>query len=1024
MKEYIKGENVDELGSKFIKCIGIVGEEKKAELLNEIKELKELIKRREEEEEKTSFEEKMDEKEMVLEDKRVDNIKCIGLPYTQKLLVIKRNKLKCIQHPDSLSSVCFEGFPSPSSSTILMHLPNQEYHLLVNTLPFSSLLASISPLHSPSLIQFIHALRNPYFTTHHKNIVFIIQIQNAKFAISFIIQFLTALLAQHKNMCSTQSGKEIIRAHFFEKYEKLKESLVKLIEKPVELGDLNEEPVNLQSLNVCLSILCSLDEQLWCGIRSEGGEKYSALWNNTTCRINTAYGRLESFCTWFSSFPDCISLAECGLVNIGDKRPNVRHFLQMSAEIPSVLCLSRPQKQEIWEAIRKEIPLEFMLEGEPSCNVSLNKSLHYFPPQIHQVSKSYDKDKKEDENSESTIDEILVKNDSNFFLTASYDGTVCIWNSSFKLSKMCSTDFRKPLVEEKESQEKEESKEIQVAKKIEVVEEMKDDCIYSIYGEDLFTEVEEILSEEEKVDISEEKASKSEKKPEKPPVVPKNDFVIQLMSMGFASEDVKKALIECKNESVDLALDILEEIQKKKIAEPPILITVPDKIILSWACPRCTFINIEGKSLCEICTEKAPLSAYVERKTEEPKPDETSAQEEAKQKEEEEAAKKKQEEEASLRKKQAEEKANYNEFISESIIEGFAFILHKQHIHCPFTIACVLTSPIHNKSTLRLRHFHYKTKLSSSLIFTEKNDIGCYSLLTDFWLDSTHPALINNTLFAESPLQLNLISQFITNQNNTNFSIIHIKPPKQTDLDTQGQAPVPFLLNRGVMFPKVQVDIKLDLVQIYGIVASEGKCAGDEGIDGNMIFILGVQAPDKEDAPAAGNDVLKIVQIKVCLLGNEGQTMECQIVTQKQIDVSHPARLFAVQGAVVVVSQKKTYVFQEQSLEIQSVFEFEFENLNNVSLLDVGEPVQNVQEIVKRGITKYNETKTKSKRKYELCEVKKGEIVRFSLGDELQLKDFQESPKKIGTEEKMEDNIQIVSFLSLILYLECRRFNF
>ena len=36
---------------------------------------------------------------------------------------------------------------------------------------------------------------------------------------------------------------------------------------------------------------------------------------------------------------------------------------------------------------------------------------------------------------------------------------------------------------------------------------------------------------------------------------------------------------------------------------------------MSWGCPSCTFINVEGKSKCEICETEAPESAYVKQET-------------------------------------------------------------------------------------------------------------------------------------------------------------------------------------------------------------------------------------------------------------------------------------------------------------------------------------------------------------------------------------------------------------------------
>ena len=71
-------------------------------------------------------------------------------------------------------------------------------------------------------------------------------------------------------------------------------------------------------------------------------------------------------------------------------------------------------------------------------------------------------------------------------------------------------------------------------------------------------------------------------------------MIEQLINMGYAPKMVKKALIECKNESIPVALDAIEKIQEeetKKAAKKKIKKK-------DWECPSCTFINKGTSTSC------------------------------------------------------------------------------------------------------------------------------------------------------------------------------------------------------------------------------------------------------------------------------------------------------------------------------------------------------------------------------------------------------------------------------------------
>ena len=78
--------------------------------------------------------------------------------------------------------------------------------------------------------------------------------------------------------------------------------------------------------------------------------------------------------------------------------------------------------------------------------------------------------------------------------------------------------------------------------------------------------------------------------------------------MGYANDIAKRALIETKNVGLIEAIDAIPDIQKSiKDSKKP----KTNKILKSWSCPDCTFINNPNTHFCEVCEKEAPESAYT-----------------------------------------------------------------------------------------------------------------------------------------------------------------------------------------------------------------------------------------------------------------------------------------------------------------------------------------------------------------------------------------------------------------------------
>ena len=153
------------------------------------------------------------------------------------------------------------------------------------------------------------------------------------------------------------------------------------------------------------------------------------------------------------------------------------------------------------------------------------------------------------------------------------------------------------------------------------------------------------------------------------PTEPNEDFVNQLLMMGFSLIQAKAALIKCKNESVAMAIETIMEMQATEQAKKPKEVEMIKKTkIQSWVCTICTYINPEAKASCEMCGQPPPLSAFVEVKSED---DIKKEKEELEKKQKEEEDKVRQEEEARVK---LEEDARKKKEAEEEAVKQFALL--------------------------------------------------------------------------------------------------------------------------------------------------------------------------------------------------------------------------------------------------------------------------------------------------------------------------------------------------------------
>jgi hypothetical protein len=73
--------------------------------------------------------------------------------------------------------------------------------------------------------------------------------------------------------------------------------------------------------------------------------------------------------------------------------------------------------------------------------------------------------------------------------------------------------------------------------------------------------------------------------------------------MGFGEKLSTKALIECKNQSMEAAIELI--VGKYKDEKDPIEIATKPK--RDWQCKVCTLINFKDALVCTACDSPAPF---------------------------------------------------------------------------------------------------------------------------------------------------------------------------------------------------------------------------------------------------------------------------------------------------------------------------------------------------------------------------------------------------------------------------------
>ena len=442
------------------------------------------------------------------------------------------------------------------------------------------------------------------------------------------------------------------------------------------------------------------------------------------------------------------------------------------------------------------------------------------------------------------------------------------------------------------------------------------------------------------------KPEEKKKEEEKKNVVPKQEFVEQLIAMGFSTEIAKKALIQVNNESVEAAMDAVLDLQKKgfitRVEDKKEAKKEKDFIILSWQCSVCTLINAEGKTVCEVCNSPAPQSAYKSTKKPEPAQSQATSSpakkvEEAAKKEEETTKKanevaKKSEEIPQPSAKKEEEDAKKGALAEESLINEravcFALMLDNNNATNPFSIACCLIGQSNgpnessSSSLLKIRRFKYDSNYLASFVqqvyYSNKlqNSAGWESQITDSWIKQQDDQEIRKLLLAESRENIEIISPlFVKNQLKPNWNI------EQTNL-----------AESHIIYAE-ELEYKLECKEILGMcsIKSNLEEKREDNIivvgktnEGIKLFKYGLANSQGEANDNRAGLSAKIVKLgEMTLLCNELaiSITKAKVLTDNQLQV------------IVAFDTHGLFLIDSSKLVVRAELKQVFKNLENLSII-------------------------------------------------------------------------------------------
>lgn len=304
------------------------------------------------------------------------------------------------------------------------------------------------------------------------------------------------------------------------------------------------------------------------------------LTTSNSMRLYSAYGRLQTFIGNKELKSELSQLSDLGYLNLNPQSTLLHHFGNPTCGIENL--------SSAWneETVPFKILKNNQLLQDSQLSIGINFTLNNLPP-VHFSSPIQ------------RIFSVLKTKKVGIVLE---NGHFLLIDTSFAMCRLIDTDLRIPAVLVK--------REKSLSEKLTI-----DQGVNISFYETYLSEIEKArdnLDPTNDGDISEDNDTEEEGAQKVEADESKLDY---LYRMGFPVDLAKKALIQCKNTSIDAAIDLIGTFQQESDFDQNSLAINVSLIKPQWNCSGCTLLNQSdptqmGEPVCIICCTPAPLTAY------------------------------------------------------------------------------------------------------------------------------------------------------------------------------------------------------------------------------------------------------------------------------------------------------------------------------------------------------------------------------------------------------------------------------
>lgn len=362
-------------------------------------------------------------------DIKADNLKWSILNYTDKVLSVSKSELNVTSRDQEgnfdISTSLIQSLRDSEKNHLI--LSKQDMIWLLKLTNWKTVMRYVTSTDEKSWMStFIEAWNALQGYRLGTSITLVIEIEliPAKIVIDTMLKWATESYQEIKSHYQKIKNESILQGS-----EVIIQSQNSELDNPNEY--FYEDSWSIIKLLQLISVLLSLQEQLWISSVSDQTQIDPSLLEKYASRSHSAYGRLSSFISWPSNQVHPIKLSEVGLVNTSDQYMKLNHYLEYGTPIEEeILKSSQNEAKNLSDYLQTKFPNNLMVKGYPSINVPLHKTVNLFPPWRH----TSDVDQEDNQFVMKEITDLWVPKYSEFLMSAnSEDGSAWIWNSQLQL---------------------------------------------------------------------------------------------------------------------------------------------------------------------------------------------------------------------------------------------------------------------------------------------------------------------------------------------------------------------------------------------------------------------------------------------------------------------------------------------------------------------------------------------------------------------------------------------------------------